>query len=110
MAWNSRPVTLTVTTTATGQAGAELAVLVRAIREALPVLGLRNDDDPVMVETQLQGIEEELECDEPDQALVVGMLKRAVATIGGAADSSLTLLLTARAKDLMRDFNLEPAD
>jgi hypothetical protein len=107
MAWDSQQITQTVTTTSTGRAGDELAVLVRAIREALPVLGM-DDSDRARVETQLQTVDEELECGEPNQGLVGRVLKRTVATIGNVADSSLALLLTAWGQDLMQRAHLLP--
>jgi hypothetical protein len=107
MAWDSQQITQTVTTTATATAGDELAVLARAIREALPVLDMQ-EADRAKVETQLQTVEEELAGDEPDQGIVGGMLKRTVTTIGSVADSSLALLLTAWAKDLMQRAHLLP--
>ena len=107
MAWDNRQITQTVTTTATGTAGDELAVLVRAIREALPVLDIQ-EADRTRVETQLQTVEEELDGGEPNPGLVGGMLTRTMATIGTVADSSLTLLLTAWGKDLMQRAHLLP--
>jgi len=108
MAWDSQQITQTVTTTSTGRAGDELAVLVQAIREALPVLDME-DADRAKVVMQLQAVDEELEGDEPNRGLVGGMLKRTVATIGNVADSSLALLLTAWAKDLMQRAHLLPS-
>lgn len=107
MAWDSQRITQTVTTTASGMAGDELVVLVRAIREALPVLDM-DEVDRVKVDKQLQAAETELEADGPDQGIIGGILKRTVATVGNVADSSLALLLTAWAKDLMQKAHLLP--
>jgi hypothetical protein len=107
MAWDSQQITQTVTTTATGTAGDELTVLVRAIREALPVLDMQ-ETDRSKVESHLRTVEEELESEEPEQGVVAGLLKRTMATIGAVADSSLALLLTAWATDLMQRAHLLP--
>lgn len=100
VAWNSRQITQT-TMTETGMAGDEVAALVGAIAQALPVLGL---DGPVMerLRGQVELIREELASGQPEPSVVTTLLKRVLGKIGEVAENSLGLVLTAYAKDLMR--------
>ena len=98
--WNSRQITQTATTS-TGLAGDELASLVGAIMQALPVLGL-SESDSTRLRGQLEVAQAELEDAEPDAGVVKSVLKRVLSTIGAVAGDSLGILLTAYAKDLMR--------
>ncbi|GAA1758720.1 hypothetical protein [Luedemannella helvata] len=100
VAWNSREITQTATTS-TGVAGDELVSLIKAIKQALPVLGL-DEADSARLLGQLDVVEGELESAEPDAGVVKSVLKRVLSKVGAVADSSLGLFLTAYAKDLMR--------
>lgn len=64
LAWANRDVTQTAHTT-TGVAGDELAALISAIKQALPVLGL-DDADNEGLRIQLDIVDEELTAAEPD--------------------------------------------
>jgi len=100
VAWNSRQITQT-TVTEGGIARDEVAALVGAIAQALPVLGL---DDSVLdrLRGQVELIRGELASGEPEPSVVTTLLKRVLGKIGEVAESSLGLVLTACAKDLMR--------
>jgi hypothetical protein len=99
VAWSSREITQAATTS-TGLAGDELAALIGAIRQALPVLGL-TEDESTRLRGQLEVAEGELESDEPDAGAVKSVLKRVVGKIEDIATTSLGALLTAYAKHLM---------
>ncbi|PWR15088.1 hypothetical protein DKT69_12855 [Micromonospora sicca] len=103
VSWNSTHVTQTATTT--GTAGDELAVLVRAIAEAVPVLGL-SEDQAAAVRRNTQVIEAELEQPEPDQRTVTNLVGRTLDIVTGASSSALGLLLTGYAKELMKSAGL----
>ena len=97
--WDSTHVTQTATTT--GMAGDELAALVRAIAEAVPVLGL-SEEHQAAVRRNVEVIEGELGQPEPDQHTIKNLMRRTVDVIGGTANSALGLLLSGYAKELMR--------
>lgn len=99
VAWNSRQITQSATTS-TGLAGDEVAALIAAINQALPVLGL-NEGDLARVRSQLEAAQSELESAEPDAGVVRSLLKRVLSKIGEVAETSLGLLLSAYAKYLM---------
>ena len=64
--WNSGQLTQTATTT-TGLAGAELDSLIDAIKQALPVLGL-SEEESTAVRRHLETVEAELESGSPTRA------------------------------------------
>jgi hypothetical protein len=99
VSWASAHVTQTATTT--GMAGDELKVLIRAIAEALPVLGL-SDDQVAVVQRNAEIIEGELQQSEPDKHVVKTMLTRSMDTIVGAGNSALGMVLIGYAKELMK--------
>ncbi|MEU1647236.1 hypothetical protein [Micromonospora zamorensis] len=97
--WDSTHVTQTASTT--GMAGDELAVLVRAIAEAVPVLGL-SEEQQAAVRRNVEVIEGELGQQQPDQQVVKTLLRRTLDLVGSTANSTLGLLLAGYAKELMR--------
>ncbi|RAO36025.1 hypothetical protein ONO86_04650 [Micromonospora noduli] len=99
VAWSSREITQAATTS-TGLAGDELAALMAAIRQALPVLGL-TEDESARLRGQLEVAEGELESDEPDAGVVKSVLKRVLGRIGDVGTTSLGVLLTAHGTYLM---------
>ncbi|MBC9000485.1 hypothetical protein [Micromonospora aurantiaca (nom. illeg.)] len=99
VSWDSTHVTQTATTT--GVAGDELAVLVRAIAEAIPVLDL-SEEQQAAVRRNVDVIEGELEQPEPDQHTVKNLMRRTLDVIEGSTTSALGILLTGYAKELMR--------
>ncbi len=99
VAWANRDVTQTVTST--GMAGDELAVLVRAIAQAAPILGLP-EEDAGRIASNAKLVEGELVNAQPDAGVVRTFMRRILATLGNAADSALALVLGAYAKELMR--------
>ncbi|TDC81265.1 hypothetical protein E1193_15240 [Micromonospora sp. KC606] len=99
VSWASAHVTQTATTT--GIASDELGVLLRAIAEALPVLGLSNEQ-AAAVQRNAEIIEGELQQSDPDKHVVKTMLMRTADTIVGAGNSALGLVLTGYAKELMK--------
>jgi len=99
VSWASTQVSQTATTT--GIAGDELKVLIRAIAEALLILGL-SDDQVAVVQRNTEIIEGELQRSEPDKHVVKTMLMRTVDTIVGVGNSALGLVLTGYAKELMK--------
>lgn len=100
VAWANRDVTQTAHAT-TGVAGDELAALVSAIKQALPVLGL-DDVENAKLRSQLDVVEGELGGADPDAGVVTSVMRRVVGKIGDVATSSLGLLLTAYTKVLMQ--------
>jgi hypothetical protein len=100
IALGNRDVTQTVTST--GIAADELVVLVRAIAEAVSVLGL-SEEDASTIASDAQIIEGELVHEKPDAGVVRTFMGRILAKLGNAAASSaLALVLTAYVKELMR--------
>ncbi|MEU7982864.1 hypothetical protein AB0B63_30580 [Micromonospora sp. NPDC049081] len=99
VAWSSREITQAVRAS-TGLAGDELAALIGAIKQALPVLGL-TEDESTRLRGQLEVAEGELESEEPDAGAIKSVLKRVVTKIDDVATTSLGVLLTAYAKHLM---------
>ncbi|MGN9763770.1 hypothetical protein ACTMS2_01190 [Micromonospora sp. SD12] len=99
VSWASERVTQTATTT--GIASDELAALIQAITEALPVLGL-SGEQAAAVQHNAEVIEGELQRSQPDKHIVRTMLMRTVDTIVGAGNSALGLVLTGYAKELMQ--------
>ena len=104
VSWNSSHVTQTATTT-TGLAGDELRALVRAIVEAIPALGL-NDEQTTAVNDHAAAVEGELMRPEPDQHVVKTFMRRLTDTLAGAAASNLAPVLIAGAKELMKNVGL----
>ncbi|MET7423583.1 hypothetical protein [Dactylosporangium sp. NPDC005555] len=102
VAWNSREITQTATTTSSGLAGDELASLVGAIRQALPVLGLDNAE-VTRLGGQLDVIEGELEGDEPDPGVVRSVMRRVLSKIGEVGETQLGLLLTVGTRRLLEE-------
>lgn len=97
--WDSTHVTQTASTS--GLAGDEIGVLVRAIAEAIPALGLP-DEQAATVRNTVDIIEGELAQSEPDQHVVKTMMRRTLDALAGATSSTLGLLLTGYAKELMK--------
>jgi hypothetical protein len=87
--------------TSTGIAGDELAVIVRAIIQAAPVLGL-SEEDAVRIASNAQLVEGELANDQLDAGVVRTFMQRILATLSSATDSALGLVLGAYAKWFMR--------
>ncbi|WP_157437797.1 hypothetical protein [Actinoplanes subtropicus] len=92
-------------TLTTGLAGDEIASLIRAIVEALPVLGL-SEEQAAAVRRNAAVIEGELERGEPNSGLVATMMSRTLEVLTGATSSTLGLLLTGYAKELMKNVGL----
>ncbi|TDW88795.1 hypothetical protein [Kribbella sp. VKM Ac-2566] len=103
VAWASETVTQTATTT--GIAGDELAVLVHAIIEAIPSLGLPAEESAKLAR-ELEVIDAELVTTSPDAGVVQTFMRRVLATVGGAANSALAAVLMAYAKDQMRKLGI----
>jgi hypothetical protein len=99
IAWGNRDVTQTITST--GTLADELAVVVRAITEAVSVLGLSEEDARTLA-GNTQVIEGELANENPDAGVVRTFMGRILAKLGNAANSALALVLSAYAKELMR--------
>lgn len=99
VAWASEHVTQTATTS--GIARDELIALIRATTEALPVLGL-SDEQAAFVQRNAEIIEGELEQSQPDKHVVKAILTRTMDTIVGAGNSALGLVLAGYAKELMQ--------
>lgn len=100
VAWANQSVQQTATTNS-GLAGDELQNMVRAIVEALPVLGL-SEDQAGTVRSQLNTIEGELAGGSPDAGVVKTFMMRVVASLASATNSSLAAVLSASAKELMK--------
>jgi hypothetical protein len=100
VSWDSNHVTQTASTT--GLAGDEIGLLVRAIAEAIPALGLP-DEQASAVRNTVDVIEGELARTEPDQHVVKAMMRRTLDALAGATSSTLGLLLTGYAKELMKN-------
>ncbi|MFC3383138.1 hypothetical protein [Couchioplanes azureus] len=92
-------------TTTSGRADDEISVLVRAIVEALPALGLP-EEHAAAVRSNTDVIEGELARREQDSNIVKTMMSRTVEIITGATGSTLGLVLTGYAKELMRNAGL----
>jgi hypothetical protein len=103
IAWGNRDVTQTMTST--GMAGDELAVLVRAITEAVSALGL-SEEDASAIASNAQIIEGELVNEKPDAGVVRTFMGRILAKLGNAANSALALVLSAYAKELMEKIGI----
>jgi hypothetical protein len=104
VAWDNQTVTQTATTTS-GVVGEELAVLVRAIVEAIPAMGL-SEEDANGVQRNAAIIEGELAADQPDQGVVKRVMGRMLDTVGGVTDSALAQVLTAYAKEFLKSQGL----
>jgi hypothetical protein len=100
VAWSGETITQTTVTTAATPAR-ELTALVRAIAEALPVLGL-STDEASRLGRDIQVIQGKLVNEQPDNIIVRTVMHRVLATLGRTADSSLALILGAHARELMR--------
>jgi hypothetical protein len=100
VSWDSTHVTQTATTT--GLAGDEIGVLVRAIAEAIPALGLP-DEQAATVRDSVDVIEGELAHSDPDRHILKMMMRRTLEALTGATSGTLGLLLTGYAKQLMRN-------
>jgi hypothetical protein len=103
VAWAIETVTQTATTTGIG--GDELAVLVHAISEAIPSLGLPAEESARLAR-ELEVLDAELVTSSPDAGVVRTFMRRVLATVGGGANSALASVLTAYAKDLMRKLGI----
>lgn len=79
---------VTQTLSSSGLAGDDLKVLLRALTEALPVLGLA-DDQADVVRQNVEYVEGELQRPEPDEVMVKTMMRRTADAIGTAASSAL---------------------
>lgn len=99
VAWDSTNVSQTATTI--GPAGDELAMLVRAIAQAIPVLGLEEPESSALA-NDLQVIDAELVQPEPDRGAIRTLVVRSLGIVGRAGSTALSALFQAYAKDLMR--------
>jgi hypothetical protein len=105
VSWSSEHVTQTATT---GLAATELLSVVRAIAEALPVLGLSTEQAD-QVRSDLSMIEGELATKQPDRNLIKTLMGRAAAALGTATTSALASMLRASVEELMRRAGMPPA-
>jgi len=92
---------VTQTTTTSGLASDEIGDLVRAIVEALPALGLP-EEKAAEIRSNTHIIEGELARREQDPHIVKTMMSRTLEALTGATSSTLGLLLTGYAKELMK--------
>jgi hypothetical protein len=91
---------VTQTASTTGTTGDELALILKATLEAVPLLGLP-DQDVSKLTNAVQVLRDELVNDQPDAGVVKAFMQRTLETLGKAVDSSIALVLTAYAKYLM---------
>jgi hypothetical protein len=100
IAWASEKVDQAVQVTSSGLAADELLLLVRALREAAPVLGLDEVGHRELA-ASTEALEGELVRPEPDKGIVQTYMQRATNAVVSAAGSQLGLLLSTHVKMVM---------
>jgi hypothetical protein len=104
--WGPGKQEATMNITVTGATVADLVPLLRAIAEAVPVLGL-SPEDASRLTRDVQVIEAELVDEGGSTSRVRTLLNRALTTLGETANSSLALILSAYAKELIRKLGIQ---
>jgi hypothetical protein len=100
--------TLTQTASTTGFAGDELRLIVQALRQAAPTLGLP-EADAHDLDRHLTAVEDELEQAEPSKEVTTTFMHRALNVVEKQAESALGLVLTTYLKMKLQEMGMLPS-
>lgn len=97
----------TTTTTTTGAIGEELKLLIAALLQAKPALGLSKVDADAL-NSDLKVVEGQLSASEPNKDVAGNFMQRALGVLEKQAENALAMVLTAFVKAQMTNMGLPP--